>query len=289
MTVITTEAEKRPTPNMKTIVMDTVYDADQSNYDMESFVEISTLEMIFITYEWGINMCEEELRSAGAQQLLNYSSTERFDLIITEAGWGECFFGFIHKFGSPPVVATSGAGTPPWISLMNGNPENPSYMPDYLLPYTSHMTFSERFFNFATHITTTFLYQYSHLPKQEAIARKYFKEDLPSFMDVWKNLSIILVNTLIGMDEPRPLLPSVIPIGGMHIDEQPDPLPKVVIITLSNLAKLLKIFRTRPACLTRHWRRLIVLKHIFLPINHTDSKTYSQVQFEAFLLLRITS
>lgn len=61
-------------------------------------------------------------------------------------------------------------------------------------------------------------------------------------MDVSKNFSIILVNTLVGLDDPRPLLPSVIPIGGMHIDEKPDPLPKVVIITLWNLAKVSKSF-----------------------------------------------
>lgn len=232
MTVITTEAEKRPTPNLKTIVMDTAYDASRGFQDFESYIEISPLEMISIGYEWGSYICEEELRSAGGQQLLNYSSTERFDLIIAEAGWGECFFGFIHKFGSPPVVATLGAGITPWISLMSGNPDNPSYMPNYLLPYTSHMTFSERIFNFVIHIITTSLYLYSHIPKQEAIARKYFKEDLPSFMDVSKNFSIILVNTLVGLEDPRPLLPSVIPIGGMHIEEQPDPLPKVVIIIL---------------------------------------------------------
>jgi glucuronosyltransferase len=105
-------------------------------------------------------------------------------------------------------------------------------MSNYLLPYTSHMTFSERIVNFVIHIITTFLYQYSYIPKQEAIARKYFKEDFPSFMDIWKNFSIILANTLVGLDDPRPLLPSVIPIGGMHIKEQPDPLPKVMIITL---------------------------------------------------------
>lgn len=230
MTVITTEAEKRPTPNMKTIVIEAAYDSSRNNFDLESYVEVSPLDMIFISYEWGCYTCEEELRSAGAQQLLNYSSTERFDLIITEAGWGECFFGFIHKFGSPPVVATSGVGIPPWISLTTGNPENPSYIPNYLLPYTSHMTFSERLYSFVIHIITTSLYQYSYIPKQEAIARKYFNEDLPRFMDIWRNFSIILVNTLVGLDDPRPLLPSVIPIGGMHIKAKPDPLPKVVII-----------------------------------------------------------
>jgi glucuronosyltransferase len=232
VTVITTEAAKRPTANLKTIVMDNAYKVARDNFDYESYIEISPLEMSLIANDWGILICEEELRSAGAQQLLNYSSTERFDLIITEAGWGECFFGFIHKFGSPPVVATSGAGIIPWINLWTGNPDNPSYMPNYLVSYSSHMTFSERLYNFVINMITITSYQYSYIPKQEAIARKYFKEDLPSFQDIWKNFSIILVNTLVGLDDPRPLLPNVIPIGGMHVEKQPKPLPKVLIITL---------------------------------------------------------
>lgn len=226
VTVITTEAEKHPVPNMKTIVMDGIYDASIDYKSPESLTEMSAVDMVFIMYDWGCYMCEKELQSAGARELLNNPSNEKFDLIITEAGWGECFFGFIHKFGSPPVVATSGVGIPPWISITTGNPETPSYMPNFLLPYTSHMSFSERIINFLSHIFMTFLYEYSYIPRQEAIARKYFKEDLPPFMDMWKNFSIILVNTLAGLDDPRPLLPSVVPIGGMHIKPQPNPLPQ---------------------------------------------------------------
>jgi glucuronosyltransferase len=231
VTVITTEPERRPTANLKTIVMDNVYQVARDNFDYESFIETSPLEMTSIGFEWGCSICDVELQSVGAQQLMNYSSTERFDLIITEAGWGECFFGFIHKFGYPPVVATSGAGVVPWISLWTGNPDNPSYMPSSLSTYASHMTFSERFYNFVIHMFTITVYQYSYIPKQEAIARKYFKEELPSFLDISKNFSIILVNTMVGLDDPRPLLPNVIPIGGMHIEDQPKPLPKVLIIT----------------------------------------------------------
>ncbi|PNF21497.1 UDP-glucuronosyltransferase 2B31 [Cryptotermes secundus] len=226
VTVVTTEVEKHPVPNMKTIVMDGIYDTSIEYRDPVSLTETSAVEMTFITYDWGHYMCEKQLQSAGAQELLNYSSSEKFELIITEAGWGECFFGFIHKFGSPPVVATSGIGVPPWISLTTGNPENPSYMPNFLLPYTSRMSFSERICNFLTHIFVTFLYEYSYIPRQEALARKYFKQDLPPFMDIWRNFSIVLVNTLAGLDDPRPLLPSVVPIGGMHIKPQPDPLPQ---------------------------------------------------------------
>jgi glucuronosyltransferase len=231
VTAVTTEAEKQPVANMKTIVMDGIYDASADYVSPESLAEVSAAEMVFIMYDWGCHTCEKALRTAGARELLNYPSTEQFDLIITEAGWGECFFGFIHKFGSPPVVATSGVGIPPWLSLTTGNPENPAYMQNFLLPYTSHMTFSERIVNSLSHVFMTFLYEQSHIPRQESIARRYFKQDLPPFMDMWRNFSVILVNTLTGLDDPRPLLPSVIPIGGMHIKPEADPLPKVLFQT----------------------------------------------------------
>jgi hypothetical protein len=66
------------------------------------------------------------------------------------------------------------------------------------------------------------------------------------------------------------LLPSVIPIGGMHIKEKPDPLPKVVIITLW-------CYKSRN--LTKAWNTFVVSytlekssvsKHFSLPINHPN-------------------
>ncbi|XP_069696524.1 UDP-glucosyltransferase 2-like [Periplaneta americana] len=173
--------------------------------------------------------CEKGLQSRGGQQLLNYPSTEPFDLIITEAGWGECFYGFIGKFGSPPVVAISAFGIPPWTSGFMGTSENPSYIPNFFTPYSSRMDFGQRILNFVMHNLVVFLYEYRHIPRQEAIARKYFKEDIPSFWRIERNFSIFLANILIGLDDPRPLSPNVIPIGGMHVKAQPDPLPQDLV------------------------------------------------------------
>lgn len=187
---------------------------------------MSLWDFTFAMFDWGTDLCKRELQTEGARKLLNYPSTERFDLIITEIAWGECFFAFIHKFGSPPVIATSGVGIPPWISLTMRNPENPSYMPNFMLPFSSHMTFRERMLNFIIHNFVTLIYEYRHIRAEEAIARKYFK-DFPPFWDIERNFSIVLVNTVPGVDDPRPLLPNVIPVGGMHIKDVPSPLPKV--------------------------------------------------------------
>ncbi|XP_069693600.1 UDP-glycosyltransferase UGT5-like isoform X1 [Periplaneta americana] len=225
VTVISQDQEKKPVPNVKSILLEDIYNSAQESVDYDSFTQMSLWDAVGILFDWGSTMCEKQIQTKGAQTLLN--STEKFDLIITEVAWGECFFGFIHKFGSPPVVATSGIGVLPWLSLMIGNPENPSYMPNFLLPVplSSHMSFGERVFNFLIHNLVTFLYDYHYIPKQESIARKIFK-DLPPFDTINRNFSIVLVNTVLGLDEPRPLLPNVIPIGGMHIKAKSDPLPK---------------------------------------------------------------
>jgi glucuronosyltransferase len=177
--------------------------------------------------------CELFLQSPGGQELLNYSSNKPFDLIIIEAGWTECFYGFIPKFGSPPVVAVSPYGLTPWISSATGFPSNPSYEPCSFLPLSSHMTFSQRLFNFVIHFSMTTIYEYIRVPKLEALRREYFKENLPSFSDIERNFSIYLVNICFGMDESRPLPPNVIPVGGMHVKEKTNPLPKVTIILIT--------------------------------------------------------
>lgn len=225
--MISSDTEKHPVPNLHSIQLEGIYNVTEERSEYESLVQTSSWDLIFATFDWGTRTCERELQTEGARKLLNYPSTEKFDLIITEVGWGECFFGFIHKFGSPPVVATSGIGIPPWLALTMANPENPSYMPNFMLPYTSHMSFRERLHNVITHNLMLFLYEYRHLYKQEVLARKFFKEDFPPFRNTERNFSIILVNVAFGLDDPRPLLPSVIPVGGMHIKAKPDPLPKV--------------------------------------------------------------
>lgn len=225
MTVISPDTEKQPVPNLHSIVLEGIYNVtEEINYEV--FNEMFVWDSLVAAFEWGTQICESELQTEGARKLLNYPSTERFDLIITELAWGECFFGFIHKFGFPPVIATSGVGIAPWISLTMGNPENPSYTPSFLLPYTSYMSFGERVLNFIVHNLILFEYKYRYLPEQEAIARKYFK-DIPPFWNIASNFSIVLVNSAFGLDDTRPLLPNVIPVGGMHIKAVPDPLPKV--------------------------------------------------------------
>lgn len=62
------------------------------------------------------------------------------------------------------------------------------------------------------------------LPRQEAIRRTYFPDDA-SLYETFSNVSIILLNGHNSFNQPLPLVPNMIPIGGFHI-QPPKKLPK---------------------------------------------------------------
>ncbi|PSN50534.1 hypothetical protein C0J52_03503 [Blattella germanica] len=212
-------------PNVTYLKIVGPYEKTKEEINYQDFIEESPLAMTFTMFDWIIDMCEVNLKSSAAQTLLK--STENFDLIITEAAFTDCLYGIIPKFGSPPVVAISAYGIPPWMIDLMGTPENPSYIPNSILPYSEHMTLSERMYNTLITGLSVFLYKYSLIPKSEKLMTEHLKTEQPSYLDIVKNFSIILSNVDLGFDVARPVGPNVIPVGGMHIKAKPDPLPKV--------------------------------------------------------------
>ncbi|XP_069693345.1 UDP-glucosyltransferase 2-like [Periplaneta americana] len=226
VTVASPDAGKDNVPNLTNIKLEGVYETLRDDFDYENFGDGTHTGVITALFQWVSALCQKELNSDGAKKLLNYPSNDQFDLIIVEAAFGECFYGFIQKFGSPPVVAISPFGLTPWIDAALGIPDNPSYMPVSMLPYTSSMTFTQKLYNTYIHYYYLYKYLYVHIPNMEAMAKEFFKQDMPSFVDIQRNFSLVLENTIFGLEDARPLTPNVIPIGGMHVKEKPDPLPK---------------------------------------------------------------
>jgi glucuronosyltransferase len=226
------ETDKGPGPNVTIIPYEGFYSALAPDFDFENDARQTALQITLTLSYYALMSCQLFLQSPGGQKLLNYPYKEPFDLIIMEAGWTECFYGFVPKFGSPPVVVLSPYGLTPWISSATGFPTNPAYEPYHSFPFSSHMTFSQRLFNFLAHTFLHPIYKYTTVPKLEALRAQYFKQNLPSFAEIESNFSIYLVNICVGLDNSRPLPPNVIPVGGMHVKQKTDPLPKVIIIII---------------------------------------------------------
>lgn len=58
-----------------------------------------------------------------------------------------------------------------------------------------------------------------------------------------KNISLFFVNDHFSISPPRPYVPAVVPIAGINIKQQPDPLPQVNdLYTNTKLIDFIEVF-----------------------------------------------
>jgi glucuronosyltransferase len=167
------------------------------------------------------------LQDAGVQELI-HSKDKQFDLIIMEAFFNDCFLGFAHKFNTPVVQVCSFGGAE-WMSNWIGNPHPQAYVPGAFTTYSDRMTFWERLVNTLNGVFGGIGRKYYYLPQQDAIARKYFNytDDLPPISELETSTTLVLLNHHFSLSYPKPLMPNMVQVGGMHI-KPAKTLPKVI-------------------------------------------------------------
>ncbi|XP_069681751.1 UDP-glycosyltransferase UGT5-like [Periplaneta americana] len=166
--------------------------------------------------------CESILPLPQVQQLRNRT----FDLIITELFNTDCFLGLVHGFNTPFIYFSS-SNLLAWANERIGNPDNPSYIPNLATELSDRMNFMERLGNtFHTLLFTWVLYPMLFNRPGRFTAENRLKASLPPLEDIAKRGSLILVNSHFTVNRPRPLVPAVIEVGGIHITKPPKNLPK---------------------------------------------------------------
>lgn len=157
------------------------------------------------------------MESSGVKSLLK--SKQKFDLILLETMLCEALLGFSHIYNAP-AIAVNSFGFAYTTDKVVGNSHPYAYVPTRFAGLTDEMTFFERiqntiisFFTEATHYTI-------HIPAQQRLLKKYFP-NAPPLQELVNNVSITLLNAHYSVVEtPRPYLPNMIPVGGLHIQQQ---------------------------------------------------------------------
>ncbi|XP_045481097.1 UDP-glycosyltransferase UGT5-like isoform X9 [Harmonia axyridis] len=145
------------------------------------------------------------------------SSAEKFDLMINEFFSTDCTF-IMADYFDIPVVGLSSSPILPWHNERFGNIDNPSYIPTTLMFYGNKMTFRERVENFVIMHFQKFVYNNYILRNDAHMIEKYLGIKLASMKPlIYKRSSLMLVNTHFSLNLPRPLVPNVIEIGGIHL------------------------------------------------------------------------
>lgn len=179
---------------------------------------------------FGYESCVKGLSSKQMQDFLKINQT--FDLLILQNFGSDCYMGIAHKF-NVPFISVSNCNLLFWHFDNIGNPVNPSYIPVTLLRLSDRMSFLERVEN------TLFGYIYQSLVTfflmdipNNAIIKKYFGRDAPNIWELKYNTSLILENVHFSWNYPKPLVPSLINVGGLHIRSVKQ-LPKVSTTSVS--------------------------------------------------------
>lgn len=102
----------------------------------------------------------------------------------------------------------------------------PGALPNTFLGFDVKMSLLERTYNVIAEIAIELVHTFLQLPTQDAIMRKYFGEGLPPLKDILLNTSLLLVNYHHSFNYPRPYVPNMINVAGIHI-KPIKPLPSV--------------------------------------------------------------
>ncbi|XP_069681756.1 UDP-glycosyltransferase UGT5-like isoform X1 [Periplaneta americana] len=172
--------------------------------------------------EFGVHSCKAVLSHPEFVKLIK--SNQKFDAVIYDLLHTDCFLPLATKYGAVSI-GVSPTVLMPWANDPMGNPDNPSYIPNLFSRYSDQMNFIARTVNSVTMVLFKVIYYFkSYRPSQE-VARQHFGQDVPELDVLARNMSLVLVNSHFSLNSPRPLVPGVVEVSGMHIPP-PQQLPK---------------------------------------------------------------
>lgn len=165
-------------------------------------------------FTFGEAQAEHVMTSESVQTLLK--SNEKFDLVIVELFAIEALLGFGQHFNCP-LIGVNTFDAIYWNDIYTGNESPFSYIPNVFLGMPDHMTFPQRLTNTIFSQIEKFVYTFYHLRNQRKLYEKHFPKASKSFEEVRTDISILFMNSHASSSSPRPLLPNMIGINGIHI------------------------------------------------------------------------
>ncbi|XP_049832176.1 UDP-glucosyltransferase 2-like isoform X2 [Schistocerca gregaria] len=118
-------------------------------------------------------------------------------------------------------AATHGRAPSPYM----GNPDHPAYMENFFLSMVAPLGFWERTANSAFYLLMRLANWWLSERVIDEVERAALGSALPPTSRLVYNTSLMLLNSHFSLNQPIPLVPAMIEVGGLHI-EQPKPLPK---------------------------------------------------------------
>ncbi|XP_063985572.1 UDP-glucosyltransferase 2-like isoform X2 [Diachasmimorpha longicaudata] len=205
---------KKPMANYNDIVLAT--DDMQLPINNVTYMDIqrfSGLSMSYFVDIAGIQVCD--LLSHSQMQKILRTKPKTYDVIIVELFLAHCYLALGQHLDAP-IVGITTSKLPDWLVGPFGNDLNPSYVPSLFSSSSQQMTFWERLQN--TLMQNIIVPQIDYyLEGEMEQVEKYFGRKLSSMKDLYKDVSLILVNEHYSLNDIKPLTPDIIAVGGLHV------------------------------------------------------------------------
>lgn len=169
------------------------------------------------------NFTEVTLEDKGVKKLLNSGDT--FDLVLAEMLQMEPLYALAQHFNAS-LVGFSSFGADAKVDEAFGNISPLSYNPLVTSPRTNRMTFVERLHNQYEAVIELIHRHWIHLPAMQKLYQKYFPNAKKTMVEVMDSFSLVLLGQHFSLSYPRPYMPNMIEVGGLHISHKPKPLPE---------------------------------------------------------------
>lgn len=166
---------------------------------------------------------EGGLKSENLRKFLN--EQHQFDVVLGELFNSNSFLGLAKKFNAP-LIGLSSCYQMPWSNVWFAQPDHPAYIPNTFMDYSDEMSFFERVEGSVVLVLNKLFYKIFIEKPGNELSKKYINVDVLEPENMFYNISLMLVNTHFTLNRPKPFVPNVIEVGGMHI-RKPKQLPSV--------------------------------------------------------------
>nr|AHX56949.1 UDP-glycosyltransferase 211F1 [Strigamia maritima] len=220
ITVVSSYTFPKPIQNVREIVPKPMIE-DFSMFAKQVFAAAGTHVIpVFLSYKFLLGpTCENYLTNPEVKELLKQG--KQFDLVMVSQILNDCALATAPLLGKN-IMYFSASNLVPW--LPTSVPQPRSYVPSSLSPYGSKMTFFQRLDNVVSWFGMRLIMDYIFIPHVQGIIAKHLPEN-PSVMEARQMVSFAMTNADPVITSPRPSVPNVVNVGGMHC-KKPNPVPK---------------------------------------------------------------
>ncbi|XP_065074448.1 UDP-glucosyltransferase 2-like [Ochlerotatus camptorhynchus] len=149
---------------------------------------------------------------------------EKFDLLVVGL-MADFLLGVANWLGTPTVVVHPNVAMEV-VNSMVGNPSPIATVPNSMRGMPSPMSFTDRLKNSLIWILEGSFGWYMMKTSEQFYNSNFPRDQFPSYDEVRRNVSLVLVNQHFTKTSPRPYVQAMVEVGGLQIKQTPDPLPE---------------------------------------------------------------